>query len=364
MTRQTRLSVGVRSLDELYHKYPVNTIKKFQDIAVEHGFTRIDARKFLNERVIKDNKIPPPQYMHIYSKVPNAYQMDTFINDKKAGGKNYLIFINVNTRKAYAYEMKGKGADEVLKALNKFIEDVPNVSVILSDQDKAYLSQKVLLFMKDHNIHFQTTLDNDHNKLGIINRLMRTIRDMKERNNADILEIVESYNNIPHVSLNGKSPNKFTDEDEQEYIKNQVQNNPYDFQPGQRVRLILDKNPLRKVRTNLSKVSYIIDSRVGNQFIIKAKDDSIDTVPGYKIHRCGNNIPLAQTIKEDKRGLIKNIIRYINNGDKYEVEFEGGVIQMIPSINLREGNPTKLSRMEREYWIKQKVIPVAIRKWL
>ena len=37
---------------------------------------------------------------------------------------------------------------------------------------------------------------------------------------------------------------------------------------------------------------------------------------------------------------------------------------VIPAMNLREGNPTKLSRMEREYWIKQKNIPVSVRKWL
>lgn len=352
------------SLEELYQTYPINTLKKFQSKAVEYGFTRADAKKFLDTRIIKDQKIPPPKFMHIYSKVPNAYQMDTFIYDKRAGEKNYLMLINVNTRKAYAYEIKGKGADEILNALNKFIEEVPNVSSILSDQDKSYLSKKVLTFMKDHNINYKTTLDNDHNKLSIINRFMRTVRDMKDRNNADILNIVKAYNNIPHSSLNDKSPNKFTEEDELNYIKNQSQINPYDFEPGERVRLVLDKNPLQKVRTNLSKVSYIIDSRVGNQFMIKAADDSIDTVPGYKIIRCDKSIPLAKTIKNSKRGIVKEIIYYYPNEDKYDVLFEDNERQAIPAINLREGNPTKLSRMEREYWVRQKNIPTKIRKWL
>ena len=352
------------NLDNLYKVYPINTVKKFQDIAHEFGFSRADAKKFLDERIIKDQKIPPPQFMHIYSKVPNAFQMDTFINDKVKGGKNYLMFININTRKAYAYEMKGKGTDEVLKALNEFIKEVPNVVSILSDQDKAYLSPKVLTFMKAQNINYKTTQDNDHNKLGIINRFMRTVRDMRSRNMADIPDVVKAYNNIPHVSLNNKSPNKFTEEDEQEYIRSQDQFNPYNFQPNERVRLVLDKNPLQKNRTNLSKVSYIIDSRVGNQFIIKAADGSVDTVPGYKLIRCERNIPLAATIKEGKRALVKEIIFYYPNDNKYEVEYEDGQIDVIPAMNLREGNPTKLSRMEREYWIKQKNIPVSIRRWL
>ena len=260
--------------------------------------------------------------------------------------------------------MKGKGTDEVLNALNQFINEVPDVVSILSDQDKAYLSPKVLTFMKSHNINYKTTQDNDHNKLGIINRFMRTIRDLRSRNMADIPDVVKAYNNIPHVSLNNKAPNKFTEEDEQKYIKAQEQVNPYNFKPNDRVRLVLDKNPLQKNRTNLSKVSYNIDSLAGNQFVIKAADDSIDTVPGYKIVRCERNIPLASTIKNGKRGIVKEIIYYHEKENKYEVEYDNGERDVIPAINLREGNPTKLSRMEREYWIKQKHIPVSIRKWL
>ena len=352
------------TLEDLYKVYPINTTKKFQLKAEEFGFTKDAAKKFLETRIIRDQKIPPPKFMHIYSKVPNSFQMDTFINDKSKGGKNYLMFINVNTRKAYAYEMKGKGADEVLNALNEFIHDVPNVVSILSDQDKAYLSYKVLTFMKEHNINYRTTQDNDHNKLGIINRFMRTIRDMRSRNMADIIDIVNAYNNIPHAALNNKSPNKFSEEDEQQYIESQESQNPYDFQANERVRLVLDKNPLQKHRTNLSKVSYIIDSRVGNQFIIKADDGSIDTVPGYKIVRSDKRVPLADSIKNGKRAIIKEIVYYHPQENRYDVMYDTGERDEIPAINLREGNPTKLSRMEREFWIKQKNIPVSIRRWL
>ena len=252
----------------------------------------------------------------------------------------------------------------VFNALNEFIKDVPDVSSILSDQDKAYLSAKVLMFMKAHNINYKTTNDNDHNKLGIINRFMRTVRRMRSRNMADIPDVVRAYNNISHKSLNDKSPNKFTEEDEQEYIKSREQINPYNFQPNERVRLVLDKNPLQKHRTNLSKVSYIIDSRAGNQFIIKAADGSVDTVPGYKLIRCEKTIPLANTIKNSKRGIVKEIIYYHQSENRYEVEYDNGERDVIPAANLREGNPTKLSRMEREFCIKQKNIPVSIRRWL
>ena len=169
---------------------------------------------------------------------------------------------------------------------------------------------------------------------------------------------------MPHRSINNKSPNNFTDEDEQKYIEQQNQNNPYDYQPNERVRVVLDSNPFAKKRSKLSKVSYIIDSRVGNQFLIKASDSSVDLMPGYKLVRSRLNVPQAQTIKNSKRGIVSEIIQYYPRTNQYEVLFEGGEHDLIPAANLREGNPTKLSRMEREYWIKQTSIPASIRKWL
>ena len=56
--------------------------------------------------------------------------------------------------------------------------------------------------MREHDIIYTTTTDNNHNKLGIINRFMRTIRDMKANEpNNDILTLVDSYNDMPHRSL-------------------------------------------------------------------------------------------------------------------------------------------------------------------
>ena len=195
-----------KTIDEVYAKYPTNTLTKFKKIANRYGFTDDEAREYLNSKVVHDQHIPPPKFMNIYSKIPHAFQMDTFIGDP-----NYLMFININTRKTYKYEMSARGAKEVLRSLNKFIKEEPECKSITSDEDTAYLSKFVIYFMREHNIIYTTTTDNDDNKLGIINRFMRTIRDMKaNESNIDILSLVESYNDMPHRSLNYKSPNDFT----------------------------------------------------------------------------------------------------------------------------------------------------------
>lgn len=99
----------MHSIADVYHKYPINTLSTFTKIAKRHGFTAEEARKYLNERVIRDKRIPPPSYMHIYSSTPNSYQMDTFINSKAHGGLNYLMLINTNTRKAYVSDERQRG---------------------------------------------------------------------------------------------------------------------------------------------------------------------------------------------------------------------------------------------------------------
>lgn len=48
-------------------------------------------------------------------------------------------------------------------------------------------------------ILYTTTNDDNHNKLRIINSFMRTIRgNMNDVGENDILNLVDSYNDIPH----------------------------------------------------------------------------------------------------------------------------------------------------------------------
>lgn len=153
--------MSFKTIEELYNKYPWKTPSKFIPLAKRYGFTEQQAKQHLAS-IIHDVKVPKAKYIPIVSKHPNGFQMDTFINSKakapantwssSKGGLNYLMFININTRKAYAYPMQGKSSKEVLNALQQFIKDVPNVYSLTSDQDAAYLTNDVLEFINSHNI--------------------------------------------------------------------------------------------------------------------------------------------------------------------------------------------------------------------
>jgi hypothetical protein len=127
---------------------------------------------------------------------------------------------------------------------------------------------------------------------------------------------------------------------------------------------VLDKKVIGKNRSNLSKESYIVDSKEGNSFIIRASDGSIDKYSGYRLVKCDERYPLAETIKDGKRGIVEEILEYDVKRDRYKVRYDEGTEEFIPSKNFRESAPLKLSAMEREYWSKQDEVPVKIRRFM
>ena len=76
-----------------------------------------------------------------------------------------------------------------------------------------------------------------------------------------------------------------------------------------------------KKRKNLSKESYIIDSKDCNQIIIHSSDGSIDIMPRHRLVKSAKNFPLA-TIKNSKRGISKEIKSYDTKNDTCSIIYE------------------------------------------
>ena len=87
-------------------------------------------------------------------------------------------------------------------------------------------------------------------------------------------------------------------------------------------------------------------------------------MPGYRLVKSAKNVPLATTIKNGKRGIVKEIKSYNAKKDTYSVvyEYPEGKKDTIKAKNMREGNPTKLSTMERQYWLTKNRIPDKIKE--
>ena len=266
--------------------------------------------------------------------------------------------------------MKTKGTKDVIDALSNFFNEVKDVKVLRSDQDAAYLSNRTLEFLRDKGVRYLTTEDDNHNVLGIINRFKRTIRDLAGNEVLDedeMKELIDTYNTSVHSS-NNVSSNEMTKEQEKEYIarkriETQNRTRAYSFKPGVRVRIVIEPKALTKKRYNLTSESYVVDSRSGNMIFIKEKDHSVDYYPGYKLVLCSKSIPLAETLKNEKRGVLQRIESSNERRNKCKVEYEGGVHDIIPAKNLREGELLKPSPVERAYWV-HKELPSKIHKYV
>lgn len=355
------------NLNELYKNFPFKSPKKFIPIAVEHGFSKHEAEEFLKS-LVHDHKYNPEQYyLPIYSEQRNAYQFDTLIQQR---GKPFLIIINVNTRKLYAYPMEDKSSKSVNEALMKFKNEVEKaakqhgdkespITNFTSDEDASYLSNQTLKFMRDNHIDYRTTTTHDHNRLGIINRVIRTLRDMnaeRDFTNESMARCVKAYNNSIHSSI-GMKPNEMNAKQENNYIEDMRQITDYkrsSLPIGSTVRTVIPKT-FSKRRNQFSEHAYIVDSMVGNKYLIRAKDDSVSVYPRHQLyHERNKNIKIADSIDNASTGIVKKIVSYDSRRNKYHVIYEGGVEDDIGPRALRIGRPAVMSDMEKDFWKNQR----------
>ena len=343
----------------LFKQYPFRSQSKFVPIAVEHGFTKDEAKRFLKEDIAHDVRYTVQRQLMrpIFSNTPGAYQFDTLVQSKSADPPYYLVAINVNTRKAYAYPMKSKDSPSVLRALTSLSKEV-NLKALTSDQDPAYLAQPILSFMSNHNIDYRTTSDHDHNRLAIINRFIRTLRDLNEDQrdiSADTMSnLIKAYNNTTHTTTHSV-PARMDEEDERRYIADKVEETDIvrlmsHIDKDSKVRVMNPRNPMSKRRRQLTIETYNVESN-GPNVLLKASDDSVATIPRHRLHLAPvtKATPLAKTLDDAKRGVVNKILDIDHKAQKCRVEYEGGVKEWIPLKNLREGRPTYVTPMERQF---------------
>ena len=273
-------------------------------------------------KFLKNNK----RHMMHHVGVPGTYQMDIFFS----GGIGYLIMINENSRKVYAVmtnrELFTRSPDEtgssenpatyrlskeaktvkLLKsALIKLLSQA-EVKHIVMDGEAAFYSHEMQNFLKDAGITIRKIYKDNHTSLALIDRVIRTIRDMhynrnkgkfKIINEQDMEEILQIYNNAIHLGLSkiigfDVSPEDVAnDKDlETEYIKRVEQMNfnvqsQHDFKlsDGEIVYIYNDKNPLTKRRATLNPEPYEVIGRENGLVILKDSIGNVIKRPRFKI---------------------------------------------------------------------------------
>ncbi len=372
----------LRTFDKIYK----HVHKQYPDIP-KHTI-----RSIVNDRVKDPNNIRKVQrkYMNkLFSNHIHNYQMDLLDNGNDITPRYWYIFINVNTKYVHVYPLVNKSSDKIIKVLKHFIKDVINVSSLTGDAERGWCSDQCIDYLKSSKITLRVIHDKQHTALSVIDRFIRTLRDMnipsdkntKHRYSNNIKyhtftqkrmnKLIDTYNKTYHREINMK-PSEMKDNVELEidYIRKCLnkqtdieETNGYNLRDDEYVRVLLDKQTFKKHRYRVSREYYKVSGRDGKLYLIMSEDGSVKLFPRWKLISIGMNKPKNMLMCKsfDDNVVIREIERIKRFGPTPKTyvavfKYPDGHKEddVIESRSLSSKYPQIITRIEKEFLDKQK----------
>jgi hypothetical protein len=182
--------------------------------------------------------------------------------------------------------MKNKQEETVIEGFKSIIEEAGNIKIVGFDGGSEF-QNKFKALLKSHGVEYYVSDPNDKNKMAMVERFNRTVREKIEKYLTayktnkwfDVLHLLmENYNNTIHSSI-GVTPNKFSKKD---YDKMQEKNldkirsikqEKESFIVGDKVRVLKPKTVFEKGATERYYRGIYEISKV-NAFSYKVKNDT------------------------------------------------------------------------------------------
>ena len=268
-------SSGFQSANKLYQKLK------------SHGITLQQIKTFLNKQETQQLHKQPIKIKHyfpIVAKYENEiFQIDLVdVSDISSTNDNYkwlLCAIDVFTRKAYTIAMKNKTSINVVNAMNKII-NIAKPKIINCDQGSEFISKEFKKLMSENNIEIRYVEVNDHHKLGVIDRFVRTLRKLinqyqtafKTTRYINILDkLINNYNNSYHSGIKGipnkPDADKLTKLNNNKYNKAKLEEIQFDINDN--VRFLKNRIMFQKGSTpNLSSTMHKIGNRIEHMYTL------------------------------------------------------------------------------------------------
>ena len=246
-----------------------------------------------------------PYMVRIFDPVIGCYFHDLLqqTSDRPDGYPHYFhIFIESNSRYAFAYPVNSKTTDTAIQTLDRFIQDNHGKPIVklTSDGESAFDSKEFKDYCKSLDIYVRIINDRAHSSLGLIDRFIRTIRDLHQPirrgepeqrsvemdnfSEQEMTQLINEYNNTFHKTI-GCSPAEMYNnpELEREWIRKRqkfqtIQKNIKDFEIpiGSYVRYRMNSDDLAggKRRSQFSLEKYRVIKRVGNRYVLQSTDSN------------------------------------------------------------------------------------------
>lgn len=366
----------LRSTKHLMHRLQ----NKFPNVEKKQLQQVIDSK--LKDHFAKTFRVEP-YYVKIFSHSPNCWFHDLMDNGKDNEPRYWHIFIGTNNHYGVALPLNDKRASSVKKTLTEFIREYKPFK-LTSDEESAFIEKGNVKLLTDNKVRMHIITEQNHSALGIIDRFIRTLRDMNipveksKRQSHDVKyksitpkrmkKLLEIYNSTYHSRINCTPEDMFNDPvKEKEYIFRQIDKSErqkgiknFRLQDGWFVRYLLPRsNGMTKKRFQYSWECYKISSHRGNMYTLMAQDGTVINLPRYRLLLCKedgtkpNNIKWAETIPGKWNGEITKIVSFDEKTNKYIVQFTTTngeeYYDEIPATYLRGNYPQDLSAMEQEF---------------
>ena len=315
-------------LDNLFYKEKLGIGNKttfIKNVRERHPEIKTkDIQQYLkNQEVNQINASVNKTYQYKITAPPRTFQIDIFWWKKSSTLIPILLLVDILSRKAWAYVLtkskKEKRAEVSVKTIQEFKNEVGLIKGL--EGDNEFSSAAIKKFCNDNDIRLDTSVAKEEhisngNKLGIIDRLVRTLRELIEKyfditghrtdNIKDVMKtVIDTYNNSNHRTLNNKSPNQvFKDNDDQmarhlnDSLHNQQIYKSVPFDDGDKVRILEQKEKFDKGKQKFSKSIYTIDKKEGYKLIIKDEKRKLKPSELLKADTVSN--PIAQSYIDNK----------------------------------------------------------------
>ena len=249
---------------------------------------------------------------------PKSFQVDILWWKRETTLTPVLLFVDILSRKLWAFVLsKNKDAtrgENIVKCIEQLNKEIGGINALIGD---AEFGNKIITeYCNDNNIRLDASVSktehiSNGDKLGIVDRICRTLRELIERyyeitgNRTDNLKhvvksAVDTYNDNDHRTIK-TTPNKAWKDNNLQlahHLKDMIHNEQVyktvPFKSGENVRILEEKdNKFSKGKNKFSNDIYKISDKIGYKISVTNDDDN-------KLHRKFKPAELLKVNKVDK----------------------------------------------------------------
>ena len=363
------------SLKELYYQDDViiGSKQNFINLAKQKlKASTKEINEFLKNQEI--NQVNKKATKHTNLKItapPRTYQLDIMYYPIGENFKNILLIVDIQSRKAWAYVISSTSGENILNAYKKFESEVDIINAIEGDNQFSFKAFQE--YNKEKNIRLDTSIAKDEhisahgNKLGILDRLVRTLKDMiekyrsvvsKQTSFSEVVDkVINTYNNQPHRTIKSTPNEMFNDVSKQIFDNhkdkedNRIELKKNNVNIGAEARILESKGKLEKGSQKYSLDLYKLVEREGNRFIVqdsdgdklrrKLKPSEIQVVKQVD-NKIDRNIIKEQAAEKKQRQILNKLVR----GAEMKKE---EALKALESLKTPEEKIKRSNRTERDY---------------